>query len=117
MARMSKYARDNRDRLRQQSRERNARKYGITWEIYQEILELQGGGCAACGEIPSGDRILGIDHDHSCCPEKNTSCGKCVRGLLCSGCNGALGLVQDSEKKLVGLIDYLSNRPNWGFMA
>lgn len=39
-----------------------------------------------------------IDHDHSCCPGA-TSCGECIRGILCGGCNTAFGRLE----KLVGL--------------
>lgn len=28
-----------------------------------------------------------VDHSHDCCPQSGRSCGKCVRGLLCGGCN------------------------------
>ena len=30
-----------------------------------------------------------IDHDHRCCPGSE-SCGKCIRGILCSSCNTGL---------------------------
>jgi hypothetical protein len=47
-----------------------------------------------------------IDHDHSCCSGES-SCGKCVRGLLCSGCNFAIGALNDNIKYLEAATLYL----------
>lgn len=81
-------------------RERNMfRKYKKTWEDYFETLKKQGGGCAICHKPPVGvtstgaPRRLSWDHDHSCCPGKET-CGKCVRGLLCTDCNFIVGKIE-----------------------
>lgn len=88
------------------NREWNMRTtYGITSAQYGELLALQGGGCAICGS-PPGARMLAVDHDHGCCPGKK-SCGRCLRGLLCSRCNLALGKVRDSKQLLRNAIDYL----------
>jgi len=84
-------------------------KYGITTEDYERMLDAQGGGCAACGARP-GKRRLHVDHDHACCPGR-TSCGRCIRGLLCHGCNNALGCVKDDPELLVRLAAYLTSRP------
>jgi recombination endonuclease VII len=66
-------------------------QYGITPEAYDAILKAQGGTCALCPSTEStGGRKLAVDHDHNCCPGKKT-CGKCVRGLLCTPCNRNLG--------------------------
>jgi len=68
-----------------------------------EVVELLGRGkCDACGET----NRLCIDHDHSCC-NKNGSCGKCVRGLLCTWCNATLGHAKDDVSRLEKLIEYL----------
>lgn len=74
------------------------RHYGITLEEYNAMLEKQNGVCAVCGKPPNGRR-LHVDHDHKT---------GAVRGLLCSGCNTALGDVNDSMDILQRLIKYLT---------
>lgn len=84
-------------------------KYRLSLERYQELLEAQDGRCAICGVASPGDiRIdrFHVDHDHSCCPGKE-SCGKCVRGLLCRACNTALGNFRDDPNVLLGALTYL----------
>ncbi len=74
-------------------------KYKITLEDYDRMLEEQGGGCAVCGSLDSGGKgRFHVDHDHSCCPTEKT-CGKCVRGLLCSQCNVRLGVLECEWKE------------------
>lgn len=79
-------------------------RYKITSAEYREILARQGGGCAICHRVTY---VICVDHDHSCCPERKKSCGKCVRGLLCPDCNGALGLMADDPQRLRNAADYL----------
>lgn len=67
--------------------------YRITIERYEELLSSQDGKCAVCKRIPDAVRRLAVDHDHGCCPGKK-SCGECVRGLLCTGCNLKLGRME-----------------------
>lgn len=67
--------------------------YGMTPEQYDAMLDMQDGKCAICTQ-PPGDRLLHIDHDHSCCPGKK-SCGRCIRGLLCAACNAKLGWLEN----------------------
>ena len=92
-----------------EARERTARNrlrdrcraYGITVEDYERMLADQGGGCAICGATAEDNgRALAIDHDHGCCPEQLRSCGKCVRGLLCSPCNVAVGYFEMEETRV-----------------
>ena len=71
--------------------------HNITPEIYYQYLAAQGGVCAICLKPPKryGNKFrLSIDHDHACCPTI-TSCGKCIRGLVCHPCNVSLGLMKD----------------------
>lgn len=81
--------------------------HGITREQYDGMLEAQDGNCGSCRrDLESFGRRPAIDHDHACCPY-GSSCGKCVRGLLCMNCNVALGQVGDSRERLLALVDYL----------
>lgn len=66
--------------------------YRVTKQDRQDLSFQQQGLCAICRQPPT-PRGLFIDHDHSCCPGRNT-CGKCVRGLLCQTCNHALGFLE-----------------------
>lgn len=85
-------------------------KYRLTVERYLDMLEEQGYGCAICGSDSPGDvraNRFHIDHDHRCCPG-STSCGQCVRGLLCRGCNTALGNFGDDRQRLLNAARYLA---------
>ncbi len=71
--------------------------YGISLEEYNKLLEDQEGKCSVCQHEP-GQRALHVDHNHIT---------GIVRGLLCSKCNVALGMVDESPELLMKLIDYL----------
>lgn len=79
-------------------------KYGVTIECIDEMLIEQGGSCSICRRPISDD--YHVDHDHACCAGYK-SCGRCVRGLLCSGCNLMLGMAKDSIPTLEAAIAYL----------
>ena len=66
------------------------RQYGITREQHAAMIEQQGNSCAICGGGPKNrkQKWLSVDHDHLT--------GK-VRGLLCDGCNTALGNLSTVE--------------------
>lgn len=85
-------------------KERNRRtvlrlKYGITPETYDEMLEAQGGVCAICRQPPDRGRMF-LDVDH--CHESGR-----VRGLLCSGCNRAIGLMGEDAERLRAAAAYV----------
>jgi thymidylate synthase len=75
-------------------------KYGVTPEWYQEQLITQNNVCAICNAIPDNGRYKDFVIDH--CHETGIA-----RGLLCSNCNQALGLVGDDIDRLGRAIDYL----------
>ena len=73
-------------------------KYGVTKEYLIELYQKQDGKCAICAEVPSTQRGLHVDHCHES--------GK-VRGLLCHGCNTALGSFKDNPDLLTKAIEYI----------
>jgi len=80
-------------------------RYGISLEVYNELLEKQGGLCAICGQPETAKhqtgvtRSLGVDHNHI--TEE-------IRGLLCQKCNKLLGDAGDSCNILHKAYLYLS---------
>lgn len=93
----------------------NIAKFGITIDQYNEMWDAQNGCCASCGrpEADCGTTRLAVDHDHSCCSGKK-SCGKCVRGLLCSQCNTAAGLLGDDLRRIESLYNYIAGAGAFG---
>lgn len=94
------------------ARKHKLTRYGLTQEDFDRMLEAQGYACAMGGEPFTEDTVVCIDHNHECCPEERRSCGRCIRGLLCVGCNRALGIIErkyemaraylDTRARLVG---------------
>lgn len=84
-------------------------KHGLTPESFDALWDAQGGRCAnprcpVVGEHGANRRSeqgLCVDHDHET--------GE-VRGLLCNGCNLALGHARDDQDILLGLVEYLQTR-------
>jgi hypothetical protein len=70
------------------------RRYGITAEEADLMLESQGGACAICRSAPADH----VDHDH----ETGS-----VRALLCFNCNGGLGQFRDDPAVLRAAADYV----------
>jgi hypothetical protein len=89
---------NNKERAQANKRRLELRKrYGITPEMYDQILAQQGGGCAVCGAARDGDE-LPVDHDHVT---------GAVRGILCHRCNLAIGSLGDDIDLLKKAIYYL----------
>lgn len=83
------------------TREHNLRKYGITTEQWNTLLEEQGKVCKICkSPDPGGRGRFHVDHNHRT---------GIIRGLLCHRCNTALGLAGDDVSILSKMIHYLNN--------
>jgi hypothetical protein len=85
---------------------RRESKHGLSVNDISTMLDGQDGRCAICKRV-FRDETPCIDHDHRCCPGRK-SCGKCVRGLLCSNCNSGIGMLGDSIDTLSCAIAYLA---------
>lgn len=105
---MRSYREANKEKLRAQARERYKRtrdqrhayelrsRYGLSRVAWAALLEQQGGRCAVCrGEF---QKRPNVDHDHDT---------GLVRGLLCTGCNRALGFMGDDPERLEAAAAYL----------
>lgn len=84
------------------------RLYKLPAKRYAEMLKNQRNKCAICRVEFTSEKRKGafVDHNHSCCAG-NSSCGNCVRGLVCRDCNFILGLVKDDPKVLRKAASYL----------
>jgi hypothetical protein len=74
------------------------RKYGLSTAAFQDMLNGQGGACASCGLDDWGFHGPVVDHDHTTGD---------IRGILCSGCNRAAGLLHDNPERVIKLAEYL----------
>jgi len=79
--------------------------YGMHLEEFEEMFVAQDGVCAVCGnpefQIRRGQvKSLDVDHDHDTGD---------VRGLLCSPCNAALGLLQEDPARIQSLLTYIES--------
>lgn len=104
---------ENPEKIAALYRERKLRSYNLAALDYQCLLMLQDGHCALCAATTYNARSanLGIDHDHSCCPGAS-SCGLCIRGLLCLKCNGEVERVSTGERQgAPDVLAYLSVMP------
>lgn len=95
-ANVIEWQRANKERHRAKQRRSDLKRwYGLSEADVAALAEAQGGACAICRE-PSANLV--VDHCHT------TSR---VRGLLCSVCNGALGMLQDDLNILKSAAAYL----------
>jgi len=78
-------------------------RYNITLKEYDRMFKEQKGVCAVCGRVEThkthhGKVGLSVDHNHKT--------GK-IRGLLCTKCNTALGIMEENKELMLKLINYL----------
>lgn len=83
------------------------KKYNLSLETYLEILKKQNNVCAVCEKEDwaidhrtGKTRWLAVDHCHKT--------GK-IRGLLCTACNRAIGLLKDDVALVQSALEYLND--------
>ncbi len=86
--------RQNLNRLITDRKKALKRKYNLTVEGYEQMLQHQNGVCKICKGLDPSGRRLAVDHCHTT--------GE-IRGLLCPSCNTALGRIEQ----------YLKNKTPW----
>ena len=109
--RCATHHRQKREQRRAYNHEKHVTEtYNITYEQYWELYRRQGGVCAICHRATGARRKLAVDHNHLCCKGK-TSCGLCVRGLLCTSCNRLLAHLRDDQDAVKRALYYLQWPP------
>lgn len=86
---------------KQLEQRRRFRVYDITGDEVEALLRHQEHSCAICRVAFVGTEFH-IDHCHR---------SGDVRGLLCSRCNTALGLLKDDPVRMASAVRYLANPP------
>ena len=78
------------------------RKFGLDTLTFEKLLHKQQGRCAICNNELNSSRYsrLSIDHNHTT--------GN-IRGLLCTNCNTALGLLKENISVFERAIAYLKS--------
>lgn len=101
------YYQDNKEKIRatakvweQANKEKiRARVYGMTETQLVALIEKHDNSCAVCEKKQANlNHLLNIDHCHST---------GVVRGILCSPCNTAIGVLGDTLKSINKVILYL----------
>lgn len=106
-ARVKKYRIENPEKIRD-CKLRQA--YGVGLNYFQAKLKKQGGACGACKRnvksVWRGKEVnMALDHNHET--------GE-PRGVLCIKCNRALGLLEDDQEIISGLLSYIKKYQKLG---
>jgi len=80
-------------------KEHYKRRYGLSLEQKQAMVDKQNGKCAICKNDLKNTRDVCVDHDHKT---------NVVREILCRKCNLGIGHLNDSTQILKSAILYLN---------
>ena len=73
------------------------RRYGLTLEDYEKMLEEIGYECPICSSSHFNKPLV-VDHNHLTLE---------VRGLICHNCNSGIGFLRDCPNLLQKALQYL----------
>lgn len=96
-----KHKTNSRDYLKR----RGLAKFGLTPELFQAMLDAQGGRCAICTK-PVLYMALGVGNQSSAVVDHCHKTGA-VRSALCRRCNGGIGIMDDDPARLRAAADYI----------
>jgi hypothetical protein len=74
------------------------KRYGLTEAALNAMKRTQGYRCAICRKLLGKGKQVHVDHCHKT---------KRIRGILCAGCNSAIGKLGDTAAGLRRAIAYL----------
>ena len=101
------WKKNNPDKVKKYQRTTNLRKFGLSYEDYEQMHKQQKGLCAICNNpetfVHSKTKELArlaVDHCHLT--------GK-TRKLLCKNCNTGLGSFKDNQDVLLKAMQYLKD--------
>jgi hypothetical protein len=77
---------------------RRAWRHKVTVATLLKLIDIQGNRCAICRDQFTGYGFC-VDHCHS---------AGHVRGLLCNGCNSAIGMLENSARNALSAAEYLA---------
>ena len=77
-------------------------RYGLSVEVYQQMLDSQNNRCAICHTEFSKD----TNHKRKSVVDHNHSTGE-VRGILCWSCNVALDCIKEDQTILSNMKEYI----------
>lgn len=96
--RNTNYRKSNPEKFAAYQLKNACKKHGIKVSDFEWLKKRQKNLCAICQRPQIRGKRLAIDHCHRT--------GR-VRGLLCDGCNGGLGLFGDDPERLQAAIEYI----------
>lgn len=82
------------------------RLYGLSIAEYDALFNAQGGRCAICRSDNPRSRGYKKQASAKFCVDHNHATGR-VRGLLCTACNRAIGLLRDDLVNVQNMLSYL----------
>jgi hypothetical protein len=99
-----KWGRDNPEKRKRVNKNSVLKcRYGLSIDVYEQMLCKQNGVCAICETPCRVRKSLCVDHCHTT---------KLVRGLLCHACNTTIGQMKESAEVLRKAADYVEKFKN-----
>lgn len=87
------------------------RAHNVPPDRLEQWLRTEHLGCAVCAAEFDEHTRPAIDHNHRCCAGRESTCGECIRGLLCNRCNLTAGWIDRAvnDGTLDALLTYLGH--------